>query len=611
VSMAETDRPPTPAKRRPAANPMTELRLLARRVHFLAGVVVAPFVLVLCVTGLIYVFSPQIHDNLYHRQLYANAPISTPRPVSEQVQAALTAHPEGTVREVITPPEPGRTTRVVLSVPDLTGPEEGRTVFVDPYTNFINGELTTVGHRLPANVWLRELHSNLRLGEPGRVYAELAASWLPVITVGGLVVWLAQPRRRNRPGWRELLLPGGAPGVREPWWRLRAWHGPLGVWLTLGVLALSASGLAMSEYAGGRADQSTDPALMGAPSVAALPATGSPSALPPPGAIPVPPPPPPNVPGAPGAAVPRTTEPDSSGGNSSPAPGEPTPPGEGSSAPDAPPGVPGTPPPGEKPEPVPEPEPSPVPPPQPAPEPTPPPSDPPLPLIPGLPLPDLSDLLPGILPEIPGLPLAASPEPAQTTQSAAAGTRAQAVAADIGVDRAVEIAAAQGLRGELIVRPPHIRDRAYSVVENSPGLPMQRDSLVIDAATGGVVEKIGWQNYSFGAKFSAIAVEFHTGTLFGLANQIVLAVLAAGLSVLVVLGYRMWWVHHPYRGRWDSLPPPVWRQLSPPSLALAALAVVALTWVLPVLGASLALFVLADGAINTVRRRRATAVGGE
>lgn len=603
MSMAETDRPPTSAKRRPTANPMTGLRLVARRVHFLAGIVVAPFVLVLCVTGLIYVFSPQIHDNLYHRQLYANAPISTPRPVSEQVQAALTAHPEGTVREVITPPEPGRTTRVVLSVPDLTGPEEGRTVFVDPYTNFINGELTTVGHRLPANVWLRELHSNLRLGEPGRVYAELAASWLPVITIGGLVVWLAQPRRRNRPSWRELLLPVGARGVREPWWRLRAWHGPLGVWLTLGVLALSVSGLVMSEHAGGRADQRTDPVSMGAPSVAALPATGSPPGPPLPGALPVPPPPPLEVPAAPPAAAPsQTTEPDPSGGT-----WEPSVPGEGASAPETPPSDPGTPP-HERPAP-PEPEPSPVPPPQPAPEPTPP-SEPLLPLIPGLPLPDLSDLLPGVLPEIPGLPLAASPEPARTTQSAATGPDAQAVAADIGVDRAVEIAAAQGLRGELIVRPPHASG-GYAVVEHSPGLPLQRDSLVIEAATGRVVEKTGWEDYSFGAKFSAVAVEFHTGTLFGLANQIVLAVLAVGLLALVALGYRMWWVHNPYRGRWASLPPPVWRQLSRPWLVLVLLAVVVLTWALPVLGASLVLFVLADGAINTLRRRRATAVGGE
>ncbi|WP_235875294.1 PepSY-associated TM helix domain-containing protein [Saccharopolyspora aridisoli] len=610
--MAETDRPPTSAKRRRPASPMTALRLLARRVHFLAGIVVAPFVLVLCVTGLIYVFSPQIHDNLYHRQLYANAPISTPRPVSEQVQAALTAHPEGTVRDVITPPEPGRTTRVVLSVPDLTGPEEGRTVFVDPYTNFINGELTTVGHRLPANMWLRELHSNLRLGEPGRVYAELAASWLPVITIGGLVVWLAQPRRRNRPSWRELLLPVGARGVREPWWRLRAWHGPLGVWLALGVLALSVSGLAMSEHAGGRDDQRTDPASRGAPSVAALPATGSPPGPPLPGALPVPPPPSQVLPAAPPDAAPhRTTEPVLPGGNSAPGAWEPSVPEEGSSAPEAPPSDPGTAPPHEQPAP-PEPEPSSVPPPKPAPEPTPPPSEPLLPLIPGLPLPDLSDLLPGILPETSGLPLplGPSPDPAQTTPSAATGTRTQAVAGDIGVDRAVEIAAVQGLRGELIVRPPHLSGR-YTVVEHSPGLPLQRDSLVIEAATGRVVEKVGWEDYSFGAKFLAVAVEFHTGTLFGLANQVVLAVLAVGLFVLVALGYRMWWVHNPYRGRWASLPPPVWRQLSWSWLVLVLLAVLVLTWVLPVLGASLVLFVLVDGAINTVRLRRATAMGGE
>ncbi|OLT23613.1 hypothetical protein BJF78_32035 [Pseudonocardia sp. CNS-139] len=136
------------AGRRPAlaafAGAGAQLRPLARRVHFLAGLLVAPFVLVLCLTGLVYVFSPQIHDDLYSRQLYVDQVGPAPRPVAEQVAAALAAHPEAALQSVRPPPAPDRTTRVNLAVPGADRPGQARTVFVDPYTNYINGEVTTV-----------------------------------------------------------------------------------------------------------------------------------------------------------------------------------------------------------------------------------------------------------------------------------------------------------------------------------------------------------------------------------------------------------------------------------------------------------------------------------
>ncbi|OLT05757.1 hypothetical protein BJF90_01955 [Pseudonocardia sp. CNS-004] len=58
--------------RRPFAGSMAQLRPLARRVHFLAGILVAPFVLLLCLTGLVYVCSPQIHEDLYGKQLFVH-----------------------------------------------------------------------------------------------------------------------------------------------------------------------------------------------------------------------------------------------------------------------------------------------------------------------------------------------------------------------------------------------------------------------------------------------------------------------------------------------------------------------------------------------------------
>jgi uncharacterized iron-regulated membrane protein len=106
----------------------------------------ATILLLSCLTGLVYAFSPQIHDDLYQSQLYVSQPHEgAPRPVSEQVNAALVAHPEGALRSVITPSTSDRTTRVNLAVPSLRGAgdeAQSRSVFLDPYPNFITGELT-------------------------------------------------------------------------------------------------------------------------------------------------------------------------------------------------------------------------------------------------------------------------------------------------------------------------------------------------------------------------------------------------------------------------------------------------------------------------------------
>lgn len=445
----------TKVKPRRTASWSVGARLLARRLHFVAGVVVAPFLLVLCLTGLVYVFSPQIHDDLYRSQLHVPGQAGAPRPVSEQVQAALTAHPEGSLQAVYTAPAADRTTRVVLSVPGLTGTgdaAQARSVFVDPYTNYITGELTTVGDQLPANTWLRQLHSNLHLGEVGRIYAELAASWLPVIAVGGLVLLLAKQGRR-RASAREVLVPS-TRRAKEGWARLRGVHGPLGLWLTIGLLVVSVTGLAMSQFAGGRGDQATNPLRLRAPVLAAAP-------------VPVPP----NV-------------------------------------------------------------------------------------------------------------------------------------ERIGVDHALQIARDGGLNGPLLVTAPSGEGTVYTVAERAVGLPLHLSSIAIDPYTAQVTERIGWDDYSVAAKLTTLGAEFHTGALFGLANQIIVALMAAGFAVLILLGYRMWWIKNPYKSKWAAVPPPTWRQLPLPALSLVLLAVAALSWLMPVFGASLLVFAAIDAMINAMKRRR-------
>ncbi|SCK59546.1 Uncharacterized iron-regulated membrane protein [Streptomyces sp. AmelKG-D3] len=240
--------PVKPGPGQPPGRSWEAVRHLLARLHFYAGVLVAPFLLVAALTGLAYTLTPQLDQLVYGDRLRVERVGETARPLSEQIAAARAAYPEGTTASVVTPPGPEDTTRVVLAVPELG--EKQRTLFVDPYTAEVRGELTTWFGSTPLTTWLDDLHRNLHLGETGRLYSEVAASWLWVAVAGGLVLWIGRRSRGRRPkSARGVLLPErGARGVR----RTRGWHAVTGLWLALGLLFLSATGLTWSNYAGER-----------------------------------------------------------------------------------------------------------------------------------------------------------------------------------------------------------------------------------------------------------------------------------------------------------------------------------------------------------------------
>ncbi|MFC6087769.1 PepSY-associated TM helix domain-containing protein [Saccharothrix lopnurensis] len=218
---------------------------LLRRLHFYAGVLVGPFLLVAALSGMLYAFAPQFDRVFYGDLLEVSSAPGAPRPLAEQVAAARAALPDGVVTSVQLSGDLDATTRVVLSSPDLAV-DHAWTVYVDPYTARVNGQLTTWFGSTPVTAWLDNLHANLHLGETGALYSELAASWLWVVALGGLVLWLARQRTARR-RVRALVAPErGAKGVRKT----RSWHASTGVWVLLGALFLSVTGLTWSNHAG-------------------------------------------------------------------------------------------------------------------------------------------------------------------------------------------------------------------------------------------------------------------------------------------------------------------------------------------------------------------------
>ncbi len=224
------------------------LPALAMRLHFYAGVFVAPFILIAAVTGALYAIAPTL-EQVVSRDLLTVDATGTARPLAEQVEAATAVRPDLALVAVAPAPGPTDTTRVLFADPTL-GESERRAVFVDPYTARAVGDAVVYGSSgaLPLRTWIDHLHRDLHLGEFGRLYSELAASWLWIVALAGLVLWwrrVRARRARNSPAW--LLAPDRSrPG------RLRGmnWHGALGVWLLPLVLLLSVTGMTWSAYAG-------------------------------------------------------------------------------------------------------------------------------------------------------------------------------------------------------------------------------------------------------------------------------------------------------------------------------------------------------------------------
>ncbi|MEU8076672.1 PepSY domain-containing protein [Catellatospora citrea] len=229
------------------------MRAVLLRLHFYAGVFVAPFLLLAALTGLAYTLAPQLDRLVYGDLLTVDRAVGEPRPLAAQLAVARAAHPEGTIASVITPAGPEDPTRLVLSLPEPG--DKQRTVYVDPYTAEVKGELTTTSGATPLTTWLDDLHRDLHLGEAGRLYSEAAASWLWVIAAGGVALWLGRARKPRGGAVRRFLLPErSARGVR----RTRGLHATLGVWLAVGLFFLSATGLTWSAHAGGRFGQLLD-----------------------------------------------------------------------------------------------------------------------------------------------------------------------------------------------------------------------------------------------------------------------------------------------------------------------------------------------------------------
>ena len=195
------------------------------RWHFYAGLFVLPFVLILAITGSIYLFKPQI-DRWEERAWHG---LSTDGAVSPDVQlaAVLRANPGLRFNSYRLPERPGDAVAIELLLPDGAK----RDVFVSPQGRVL-GAIDPEA-RLSATV--SRIHGSLLLGRYGDWLVELAASWTIVMILTGLYLWWPRPFRLAGTLWPRLSL-SGRPLLKDI-------HRVAGFWIAGLLLVMLASGL--------------------------------------------------------------------------------------------------------------------------------------------------------------------------------------------------------------------------------------------------------------------------------------------------------------------------------------------------------------------------------
>jgi uncharacterized iron-regulated membrane protein len=486
---------------------------LLRRLHFYIGLFIGPFIFVAAFTGALYVMTPQLENALYSHQLFTDSQ-GPERSLADQVRVAESfIGPQAKITALRPAPAAGETTRVMFTTPD--GGSATTAVFVDPHTLEVRGMLHVYGTSgvLPLRTWLDYLHQNLLLGDVGRNYSELAASWLWVASLGGLLLWATSraPGRikKGRSRGQSLL-------------RSRYWHSTLGVALLLGLIFFSATGLTWSRWAGDNISSMRahfgwlTPAVNTALRPNAEAADDS----------------------MPGMTMPADAHADHA--------------------------------------------------------------------MPGMDMPadaHADHAMPGM-----NMPADEHAEHKQSGMPMPDNPAASVSISPEQFDAVVHTARAAGISaGKIEIRPTTRADKAWTVSEIDRRWPTQVDSVSVDPRSYALLDKVEFAQFGLLAKLTRWGVDAHMGVLFGLPNQLILAAFALGLCVMIVMGYRLWWLRRPAAGQGPHPAETLiyhWRQLSLSGRFAVSVVTVALALSLPLMGISLLVMLV----IDAIRWQRAVKV---
>jgi len=205
--------------------------------HILAGLLTLPFMLLLALTGTVYLFKDNINNQIYQDTMFVTSTNINKLSLSKQLEAA-----QGATQAEI----------VGLTLPKLADEAtvfkvatEGwmnNDLYVDPYTAKVKGVIEqdqTLMHTVST------LHGELLLGKAGTTVVELVASWFIVLILTGLYVWW--PKKNS--GLAGFLTIRFSRGKRI---LFRDLHSVTGFWLSIFMFIILAGGMPWTDIFGGQ-----------------------------------------------------------------------------------------------------------------------------------------------------------------------------------------------------------------------------------------------------------------------------------------------------------------------------------------------------------------------
>lgn len=258
------------------------------RLHFWSGLLTAPIVLFAALTGIIYVFTPQIEAWKYG-DIDQQKQISPALSLDQQLALVQQTYPNKTIKTIVPAYSQGETSKVFLveqkphglktSVMNGEGNQSSQIekaekvdhqehqehqatksviqsqlderqkpqnssepliVYVDPGTGQIQGSLLESDRFVN---WSRKLHSNMLQGDSWRWLIELAASWMLMMMVTGIYLWWP----RGSATWGSVLRWKTLDNSRANW---RYMHSMLSVVTGILTITILVTGLTWAKYAG-------------------------------------------------------------------------------------------------------------------------------------------------------------------------------------------------------------------------------------------------------------------------------------------------------------------------------------------------------------------------
>ncbi|WP_299838231.1 PepSY domain-containing protein [uncultured Tenacibaculum sp.] len=202
--------------------------------HFIAGIISLPFVIVLSITGGIYLFKSDVENEVIQ---------GIQKLIPEEKSERLSYDKQW---EIAQKNSKRKLNSVVLDETDLStefisGRFGGKqSVYINPYSGEVSGTFKA------KDTWMysvRKLHGELLGGKVGTKVVELIASWMVVLILSGLYIWF--PFVRGIKGVFTVRLKEGKRIL------FRDVHAVTGFWISILLLIVLAGGFPWTDVFGG------------------------------------------------------------------------------------------------------------------------------------------------------------------------------------------------------------------------------------------------------------------------------------------------------------------------------------------------------------------------